>query len=271
MLKRLKYGEYYGTAGKQVNAGDFLLTRTQYISSETLPMHEHENHVLYLILNGGMKELYNSKESEFTAGDIIVHPANHEHSNEFNSSFTNIFNIEFSSHWLERHSIGQDFFSNLYYINNPKISSLFFKIYSEFLNNDELSRLVVEGLMLEVTAELGRFHCGSRGISFYVKRAGEIINENYSKELNLQSISSELGIHPVHFAKLFKKNTGLNVGEYIRKVRIERASLMLAGTSASLSEISHSCGFFDQSHFCKVFKRFTGLSPAKYRTAHSIK
>jgi AraC-like DNA-binding protein len=269
MLKKLKYGEYFGTAGKQLSAGDFLLTRTQYKRKEVLPPHEHENHVLYLILNGRMNELYSRKSNEFTAGDIIVHPANHAHSNEFNSSYTDIFNIEFSGGWLSKHSLEPGFLNNLYYLNNHKVSSLFLKIYSEFLSNDELSRLVIEGLMLEVTAELGRVNCGSHGMPYYVKKAGEIINEQFNKELSIQYIASELCIHPVYFAKLFKKHTGFSTGEYIRKIRVERASEMLSGSSASLAEIAYSCGFFDQSHFSKIFKKLTGLSPARYRAAHS--
>ena len=53
--------------------------------------------------------------------------------------------------------------------------------------------------------------------------------------------------------------------KYAKKIRIDRAKVLLVTTNNSILEIALTLGFHDQSHFHKVFKSFTGLSPSEYR------
>jgi AraC family transcriptional regulator len=57
------------------------------------------------------------------------------------------------------------------------------------------------------------------------------------------------------------------VGEYVRNLRIERATLQLAQTELSLAEIALAAGFSDQSHFSNLFRQRTGFSPSRFREA----
>ena len=53
--------------------------------------------------------------------------------------------------------------------------------------------------------------------------------------------------------------------KYAKKIRIDRAKVLLTTTDISILDLSVSLGFYDQSHFSKTFKKFTGVSPSKYR------
>ena len=64
------------------------------------------------------------------------------------------------------------------------------------------------------------------------------------------------------FSKYFNN---LSFGEYIRKLRIEKAIDLLHSSNLSLSEIAYLTGFSDQSHFTRIFKRHTSQSPAEFR------
>jgi YesN/AraC family two-component response regulator len=72
--------------------------------------------------------------------------------------------------------------------------------------------------------------------------------------------------HPAYVSREFSKYfINLSFGEYIRKLRIEKATDLLRSSKHSLSEIAYLNGFSDQSHFTRIFKKHTGKSPAEFR------
>ena len=72
-------------------------------------------------------------------------------------------------------------------------------------------------------------------------------------------------LSPAYFSDLFKKETGSNFSEYLNKVRIDNAKLLLENDDLPLIEVSLLCGFEDQSYFTKIFKKLTGTTPKKYK------
>ncbi|WP_254561089.1 chromate resistance protein ChrB domain-containing protein [Dyadobacter diqingensis] len=84
--------------------------------------------------------------------------------------------------------------------------------------------------------------------------------------LSLKEISEGLQIHPTYVSREFSKYfSNLSFGEYIRKLRIEKAVDLLANPDHTLSEIAYLTGFSDQSHFTRIFKAQTGQNPSDYR------
>ena len=77
--------------------------------------------------------------------------------------------------------------------------------------------------------------------------------------------AKEVGISPNHFSSLFHKTVGVSFRDYLSQVRVEESKRLLLYTDYSLADIAASMGFPDQSNFSKVFKRFTGMSPGRYR------
>jgi len=73
------------------------------------------------------------------------------------------------------------------------------------------------------------------------------------------------GVHPVHFARTFRRVYGCTISDYVRGLRVARAMLLLRGT-APLDEIALAIGFADQSHFCREFKRVAGVTPGEFRS-----
>jgi transcriptional regulator GlxA family with amidase domain len=63
---------------------------------------------------------------------------------------------------------------------------------------------------------------------------------------------------------------GENLSNYLNRLRVEKASSMLAETNLPISGIATACGFEDQSWFSKIFKSHTGLSPGKFREQGGI-
>jgi AraC-like DNA-binding protein len=98
-----------------------------------------------------------------------------------------------------------------------------------------------------------------------LRRAERFIWENYTRKISLQEIATASGLSAPYFSTIFKDEMGENLSNYLNRLRVEKASVMLAETDLPISGIAAACGFEDQSWFSKIFKSHTGLSPGKYR------
>jgi YesN/AraC family two-component response regulator len=85
------------------------------------------------------------------------------------------------------------------------------------------------------------------------------------KKISLMDVAEYVYISPAYLSKLFKEELKYNFNSYLNKVRVDMSKKMLKDYRISLINIALSCGFEDQSYYSKVFKRFTGISPGKYR------
>lgn len=84
--------------------------------------------------------------------------------------------------------------------------------------------------------------------------------------LSLQQVSSELEINPAYLSREFSKYfDNLTFGDYIRKLRIDKAKNLMNTTNYSLTEVAYLTGFSDQSHFTRIFKKQTGQNPSVYK------
>jgi two-component system response regulator YesN len=64
----------------------------------------------------------------------------------------------------------------------------------------------------------------------------------------------------------FRELTGVTFRDYLLKVRLDRAKALLAADDVSISEVAQIVGFGDLPRLDKLFKRYTGFSPAAYRS-----
>ncbi|OOQ57107.1 chromate resistance protein ChrB domain-containing protein [Mucilaginibacter pedocola] len=85
-------------------------------------------------------------------------------------------------------------------------------------------------------------------------------------QFSLQEVSTELEINPSYLSREFSKYfDNMSFGEYVRKLRIDRAKELITTTAYPLTEIAYLTGFSDQSHFNRIFKQQTGETPLAYR------
>ena len=75
----------------------------------------------------------------------------------------------------------------------------------------------------------------------------------------------------MHFAAQFRAATGVRPHEYLVRRRIAKAQTMLATTEMPIAELALAVGFGSQAHFTVVFKRFSGLTPLRWRQSHCLR
>lgn len=103
-------------------------------------------------------------------------------------------------------------------------------------------------------------------ISNVTKRALEYIYSTDPSEFNIKQIAAHLNVTQEHLSRTFHKETGIQLKEYVGRVRAEKSKKNMAeNPGAKLQEIANSVGINDVSYFCQLFKKYTGLTPAEYR------
>ena len=107
--------------------------------------------------------------------------------------------------------------------------------------------------------------CSTQNISNTIKLAVDYINENCSKKIILDDVAAHVFLNRSYLSQLFKKEMGISFGDYLEKVRIDRAKQLIRSSTKSMSEIAGFVGFSNQNYFTKVFKKVTGVSPLKYK------
>ncbi len=92
-----------------------------------------------------------------------------------------------------------------------------------------------------------------------------IRNNLHDIELGVESLAEELRCSPGHLSKLFLRETGERIVEYITRIRLANAIDAVRATPLSVKEIANACGFNDPNYFTRVFRKATGRSPVQYR------
>lgn len=101
--------------------------------------------------------------------------------------------------------------------------------------------------------------------NFVINRILKHLHLNIESQISLKKLANEVNLSEGYISDCFKKHMGITIMKYAKKIRIDRAKVLLLTTNNSILEIGLTLGFHDQSHFHKVFKSFTGVSPSEYR------
>ncbi|WP_337103089.1 response regulator transcription factor [Paenibacillus sp. YIM B09110] len=91
------------------------------------------------------------------------------------------------------------------------------------------------------------------------------IHAHYGEDLTRLSLAEVVYLHPDYLARLFKKETGVSLGTYVIRARIEAAKQLLRTTQLSVFTVAKKVGYANYSYFAKVFKQESGITPIEYK------
>lgn len=99
----------------------------------------------------------------------------------------------------------------------------------------------------------------------YVRRCVNLLSERMSEDARIEELAKELGISAAYLQRLFRQVHGMTIIDYLNRMRIERAKLLLLNTDDPVVEIAMEAGFNSRQHFTRVFTSLEGISPQEYR------
>ena len=90
---------------------------------------------------------------------------------------------------------------------------------------------------------------------------------NYCNKISLEDISGYVGMSRTYFCNFFRSHYGEGFSDYINRLRVEKASVLLATTEKSLEHIAQECGFKTVQYFTRAFGKFRQVTPGAFRRA----
>jgi len=105
-----------------------------------------------------------------------------------------------------------------------------------------------------------------------IERVISYINEHYmEQQMSLNLLSSVFGVSPSKICCLFKEHIGEGYHDYISKLRIQTAKVLLAKGQLSIEDISYQIGYNNVTTFRRIFKKYEGLPPGEYKESLMLK
>lgn len=99
----------------------------------------------------------------------------------------------------------------------------------------------------------------------WLRQATAMIREEFRQPLTVRGIAQEIGVHPVHLSRVFRRFHRASIGDTLRRVRVQFACDRLREPDVQLADLALSAGFCDQSQLTRSFKRVVGTTPGRYR------
>jgi len=266
MVEKLRPGSLQGRVTKSLKVSDFILTEASYEARSRLPPHAHERSYFCFVLQGVYTERYARRETLCKPSAVTFRAQDEPHEAILHDVDSRVFVVEISPRWIDMLRADSLSLRSAYEFCGGSAPRLCASLNREFHKTDTAAKLAIEGLAIELLADAARQHSTRvQPAPPWLRQAREMIIEHFPETLQLTQIAAAVGVHPVYLATTFREKFGVTIGEFVRKLRIERACDELTKGDLPLATIALQAGFADQSHFSKVFKTYVGTTPAKYR------
>jgi AraC-like DNA-binding protein len=95
------------------------------------------------------------------------------------------------------------------------------------------------------------------------------LNENYMRQISLETISKSIYLSPAYISKVFREEIGESPINYLIKIRLSKAKELLMEGGHSIKSVARAVGYEDAYYFSKLFKKYNNVSPSKVRK-HSV-
>lgn len=251
--------------------GAFELSESVYDAGTVLAPHSHGRAYLGFVVNGRHRETTSRDERDCRRSSVVFHPASERHANRFSVEGGRIFRVEIDDPWLTRLRECEVPLDRPVESHGGRLSQIASRILFEFRARDAASVLMIEGLVLEFMTAVARDgdHPGRGRAPAWLRTAVDYLHARAEEEIRLDAVASAAGVHPAHLNRVFRAHCHCSVGEYVRRLRVDRAASELSQSERPIADIAAMLGFADQSHFTRVFVRFMGLTPGRYRRLHS--
>jgi AraC family transcriptional regulator len=257
----------YGITVQSRSLGEFLISERAYPARYSTPAHAHERPLYCVVLDGSYEEIHEGRRHECTSSTTLFHAAHEEHLERFGGAGGRSLIVEIEPSWYGRACELAPGGVHTAACDGGSLRMIGTKLYREFLSGDEASRLIIEGLLLEIAGEFLRIRRTPESAPpRWLEDVREYVRANFAGRITLAAIGKAANVHPVHVAQTFRRFHHCTIGDYLRSLRIEFACRELAVSETPIADIAAAAGFTTPSHFHRIFKRAVGVSPTQYRT-----
>ncbi|MBP1963192.1 helix-turn-helix domain-containing protein [Paenibacillus aceris] len=238
-----------------------------------------DNRILILTLAGSGQIIYRGQKFHLTAGHAFLIDCNEPHIYECVGEKWEIKWVRFEE------SAGVDYENT---VNEGKFQSIVLQKpgYVEgridtILEQINLNSSIADLKMAEALCGALTSLCEEKHVNDTLKISSSVtkaitetiiyIDLHYNEDLSIKDMAKMIHLTAYAYIRTFKRQTGLTPYEYLLKLRITKARMLLEQTDNSVNEISEQVGFNNVNNFIRKFKDLTNTTPLKYRQQNAVR
>ncbi len=185
--------------------------------------------------------------------------------------------VDAAAEQVGRRSAAQIEIRNMFEMRDPVIERLALILMAELEQRPHPTQaLIADAVSCALTAHMLRKYNAFEAVEQHevpslgrveLARLTAFIEDNIDRSIGLAELAALVNVSRFHFARLFKRGTGVSAIGFVEQCRIRRAQELIAESDIPLAEIALMTGFSDQSHFTRRFHRHVGCTPAVFARA----
>lgn len=255
-----------GNSGRRsATIGGVTVADLRYAPGMRLSRHAHELATITVTLEGAFETALTARRYDNPLHAVLAKPAGEFHTNQSPGGVRLLMmSLDAAS---DEFACCRRAFEQTLHVVDVRAGALATALAAELAEPDDLTPLALAGLSREVLATVARLQPvrPESPRPLWMQRGIEFVQANLDTPIGLRQLAGLCGVHPVYFARAFRAHTGDSLGEFVRKLRVQRAAALLGRSDDPIADIALSLGFADQSHLTRVFRNITGRTPASYR------
>jgi len=260
----LGLGQYFGRVPQRWTADSIALSPVIHDQRKVNAVHTHEAAFVTLMLDGEYTEKAALRSYHFERFTAIYHPPALEHQDFVGSPGVRLLMFEFRPELVDAIDIKRGDFRSMRDLSGSRAAWDLLALYRDAISGSDPLDFESRAMQL-----IGRVAPLARTASLDVaslRRTRDYLHAHFRERLLMKDIAHAAGIHPVYLGQSFQRNFGESVGSYVMRLRIRAAAERLSSTDVPLASLAFEHGFCDQSHFQRVFKKYSGFTPAAFRS-----
>lgn len=261
-MKIFRQGMFYGDFAVRRSVGAIELAELKpTVPEHEVEAHSHDDAHFVLVLAGKYVSSARDMPAVCASPVLIYNPPGTTHRDCFRGLEGRFFTVSIpatavAGRALPTHALRSDALSeqHAYALRNA------------LHINDDTSTLEIEtGLETLLDSLHRRQRVEHNDGPAWLARARDRLRDDCTQPPRIDELARLAGVHPVAFARTFRRRYGRSPGEYLRECRLERAAVLLRDPRRPMLDIATLAGFSDQSHFSRAFRQQYGCTPSDYR------
>lgn len=254
--------------------GELQIVLRKYSLKEIVKNHRHNCIEILYFTSGNGAVICNLKKYDVKPGSLIIVNENESHS-ILTDSYLECYCITIDTSIFLDVSENNIVFDT-YVSADEFVLSTLREMFFEYEKRNIGSEMMIKGSAYKLITHLIRNYgkitkkeYDSNAIK--LRRLNDVllyIEEHYCEKISTSFLAEYCFLSEYYFCHFFKKETGLTVIQYIKRLRVQKSINLLRNTTMSITEIAAHVGFNDINYYCRVFKKIMGTTPKSVRQLH---
>ena len=128
----------------------------------------------------------------------------------------------------------------------------------------------IEGMLLYLVVKNSNYNISKGDVPDAIQKVIVYMENHYTEDISLDKMAEMTSTSKYHFSKEFKRYTGFSPHDYLIRLRVDQAKILLKTTDMPANKIAHSVGIHDINNFNYLFKKRVGKTPIQYRNSPDV-